>query len=253
MPDGTVLGQLGEDGVDGSVAAGVSRRWTPCASYDLDEGDAGSSNRRWHDWVVIVVVEGPSAAGKTTWASAHGPDYVVPETGRIDLPDDIGDGDLTRFWNDLNCARWAEAVQVEATRGIAVCDTDPLKLHYDYCLARIGAAGWDRFEDGVAEAAEAIDSHRLGIADVVLVSMPDTETLTRQRDSDSSRVRRNFDLHRRLVPGLRDWYRTLERLDPGRVRWEFPDQMPTPLVRERYDTELFRAWMEGLPRHVGDA
>ncbi len=201
---------------------------------------------------MIVVVEGPSAAGKTTWASAHAPDLVVPETGRIDLPDDIGDGELALFWTDVNCARWAEAVRVEATSGIAVCDTDPLKLHYDYCLARVGVAGWDRFENAVAEAAEAIGNHRMGIADVVLVNTPDAETLKQQRDSDSSRSRRNFDLHRRLIPGLRDWYRTLELLDPGRVRWEFPDRMPKPVVRERYDTELFRAWMERLPRHVGD-
>lgn len=201
---------------------------------------------------MIVVVEGPSAAGKTTWCAAHGSDSAIAETGRIEPPA-APDDDLARFWSDINCRRWAQALQVEHERGLAVCDTDPLKLHYDYCLARIGVASWGRFEAGVALAAEAIASCQLGIADIVLVNIPNDETLARQRDSDPTRGRRNFDLHRRLGPGLRDWYATLARLDPGRVIWQHPPSMPPPVARDRYDTDIFGAWMAQLPRYPGDA
>jgi hypothetical protein len=197
---------------------------------------------------VIIAVEGPSAAGKTTWCNAHVSEGFVAETGRIEQPTELSDDGLARFWNRLNCHRWATAIEVETHYGLAVCDTDPLKLHYDYCLARVGVASWDRFEAGVAAAAEAVASCTLGIADIVLVNIPDDETLLQQRASDPTRSRRNFDLHRRLGPALRDWYDILDRLDPGRVMWAYPSAVPNAVERDRYDTHLFEVWMAQLPR-----
>lgn len=122
---------------------------------------------------------------------------MVAEIARIEPPAAASDGVLARFWNDVDCRRWAEALEVESESGLAICDTDPLKLHYGYCLARIGVASWDRFEAGVAAATDSVGSCRLGIADLVLVSIPDE--------------------------------------------------------RDRYDRDLFRAWMARLPRHVATA
>ena len=51
---------------------------------------------------MFIAVEGPSAAGKTTWCSAHGSDGVVAETGWIEQPTELSDDGLARFWNDLN-------------------------------------------------------------------------------------------------------------------------------------------------------
>ena len=197
---------------------------------------------------VIVVVEGPSAAGKTTWSTDHGTGNVVPETSGVEPPDGLSDEAFGQFWTDVNCRRWAQAVAAEGKCGVAVCDTDPLKLHYDYCLARVGAVTWRRFDVAVNLALEAISARRLGMADIFLVSIPDHETLERQRNSDSTRNRRNFELHRRLGTSLRDWYATLDRLDPGRVCWEYPQQIPAPVVRQRHDANFFRCWMAELPR-----
>lgn len=197
---------------------------------------------------VIVVVEGPSAAGKTTWAAAQEPNAVLAELGPVTPPSGLSVTGLARFWTDVNCGRWQEAVRIEAERRLTVCDTDPLKLHYAYCLARIGAARWEHFEAGVAHTTEAICAGRLGLADLMLVRIPDDESLRRQRSSDTMRERHNFDLHRRLSPSLRDWYDSLAQLDPGRVRWDYPEEMPSHVVRERYDVNLFRAWMERLLR-----
>lgn len=195
-----------------------------------------------------MVVEGPSAAGKTSWVSAQSLKGVLAEASGIEVPDGLAPTGLAEFWNELNCRRWAEAVEIETTNGLVICDTDPLKLHYDYCLARVGAGSWDRFETGVVLATDAIEKKRLGLADLVLVSIPDDESLRRQRNSDTTRSRRNFELHRRLSPGLRDWYSILELLDPGRVHWGFPDSVPEPVGRDNYDAALFRSWMKQLPR-----
>ncbi len=196
---------------------------------------------------MIVAAEGPSAAGKSTWANTFLSRHVVPETGTVDVPASMSDAEHAAFWSTVNCARWKDAVSVEEATGLAVCDTDPLKLHYDYCLARVGAANWERFDFGVAEVAAAISEQRLGIADLVVVHLPDDQTLERQRDADRSRRRRNFELHRRLAEPLQDWYQTLDRLDPGRVRWSFLNLYRPYVHRNRFDRELFSAWMADLP------
>ena len=197
---------------------------------------------------MIVAVEGPSAAGKTTWAEQHGAGRLVPETGALEPPDGIGVTELAEFWCEINARRWADAIRIEAEHGIAVCDTDPLKLHYDYCLARIGHAPWERFDAGIAAVAVAMKEQRLGVVDTVVLLIPDDDTLDRQMQGDPRRRRRNFGLHRRLAEPLRDWYSALERAEPGRVLWERPRSLPTPVERNRYDTELFRKWMTALPR-----
>jgi hypothetical protein len=145
---------------------------------------------------VIIVVEGPSAAGNTTWSTEHGVRNIVPEAGHVDPPDNMTDDVHGEFWTNANCELWAESITIEAERGVAVCDTDPLKLHYDYCLARVGATTWRRFDVSVKFALDAVSLRRLGIADPVLISVPNDEILTRQRNADLTRSRRNFELHR---------------------------------------------------------
>ncbi len=64
----------------------------------------------------------------------------------------------------MNCARWAEARALEANTPVVVCDSDPLKLHYSWCLGRVGAAPWERFNHELAEVRRAIVAGRLGFA-----------------------------------------------------------------------------------------
>lgn len=88
----------------------------------------------------------------------------------------------------------------------------------------------------------------IGIADLVLCSLPDDATLERQRVADVGRRRGNFDLHRRFGPLLQEWYGALAALEPGRVQWELPETLPQRPPDERYDTDLFVAWMWSSPR-----
>ena len=50
------------------------------------------------------------------------------------------------YWTTVNSKRWSQAEDLEARTGIALCDSDPLKLHYSWCLAAVGAAPRERFE-----------------------------------------------------------------------------------------------------------
>jgi hypothetical protein len=196
---------------------------------------------------VIVALEGPSAAGKTTWLrQSVPPGDIIPEHGRIEVPS-IPVNDEAAFWAELNAERWQHAVAVEESTGRAYCDGDPLKLHYDYSLARIGLLSWERFKADVAACRREIRHRRLGLVDVVLCSIPDPEMLDRRKRGDPTRHRTNFAVNRRLGPALLDWYSTLEQLDPERVRWTFPSTPPDVQSRDRFDLELYDTWMASLP------
>jgi hypothetical protein len=198
---------------------------------------------------MILVAEGPSAAGKSRWAAQWPARLVVPEMGRVQPPGGADRDEVARFFVELNTGRWSRAIATERAEGIAICDTDPLKLHYDYCLARVGEGSWEQFQAAVEACRSAIERERLGIADVVVCDVPGDTTLDRRRRSDAARTRRNFAVHRMLGPALADWYRTLEQLEPGRVAWGFPAELPRCDTRQRFDLPLFDEWMQALPHH----
>lgn len=176
---------------------------------------------------MIVVVEGPSAAGKTTWCRQHA-SVLIEEYAPTGLePDGTDAASQAAYWVGVNSGRWRAAVDLEARSGTAICDTDPLKLHYSWCLGRVGAAPWSRFEQEFAQARDAFASGSLGFADLVLITIPASATLQAQRDADTSRRRKTFALHSTLADPLRSWYRAVEALDSGRVVWGLPaDGLP---------------------------
>jgi hypothetical protein len=179
---------------------------------------------------VIVVVEGPAAAGKTMWCQrqvgrfvpAYAPVGTEPVDGQA----------LARHWARVNMRRWAEAENLERIDGVAFCDTDPVKLHYSWGMAALGLAPRAQFDRELAVTRVAFQTGRLGFADAVLLGLPDLETLQRQRDDDMTRRRRNFATHVQLREPLRQWYATLDSLDPGRVIWDLPadgvPKLPAP-------------------------
>ena len=196
---------------------------------------------------------GPSAAGKTTWCRRHYPDELVPEyapTG--DEPDDSDPAAQANFWSEVNCRRWSQATVVERDFGLAVCDDDPMKLHYCWSLLRVGLASPQRWEHEIAANLAAITAGRLGFADLVLVSVPPAAELQRRRDEDSTRRRRNFEVHARLAEPLRQWYQAMDLVEPGRVQWDLPPDglpatVPTPRTN-RCDPALLTALLDALPR-----
>lgn len=153
----------------------------------------------------------------------------------------------------VNADRWSQAIELEHRAGLAVCDSDPLKLHYSWCLARIGAAPISRFLHELASVREAMSRRQLGFADAILVTLPSEAVLRRQKDGDATRSRRTFELHARLRGPLEQWYRSMDRLRPGAVIWDLQatavgDLSTTLRPDRRYDVELLDALVFELPR-----
>lgn len=202
---------------------------------------------------MIIVVEGPSAAGKTTWIAAHcQPDTVIAETPAGPAPDRTADpGGAAAHWAAVSAARWHAARLAEQRAGTAVCDTDPLKLHYVWSLWQTGHVSRRQWQSEVGAARELFALHRLGIADLILVEIPDLATLAARRRADPTRLRSRFELHAQLAGPLREWYQAVERLDPARVHWELPATgVPSTTAgprQERTGTGAFDSLISQLP------
>jgi hypothetical protein len=201
---------------------------------------------------VIIVVEGASGAGKTTWCRTHAGANALLEA----LPDhSVVPTDpeaAARFWVERNVARWQEVLAREARDGLVVVDTDPFKLHFVWTLVKTGQASdldWAMQRDA---ARDAFASGRYALADVFLVSDVDDATLRARRDADPSRTRRNFERHVLLRDSLLRWYSAIDRLEPGRVVFGLPAAGITPdLVakgkrKRRSGRELFDELMTEL-------
>ena len=177
---------------------------------------------------MIIVVEGPSGAGKTTWCRTHGGRYALLES----LPDHAtvptDPQAAARFWVDRNVARWDEVLEREARNGLVIVDTDPFKLHYVWTLFRTGQVSeieWTMQRDA---ARDAFASSRYALADVILVADVDVATLRARREADPWRSRRNFERHVLLRDALLRWYRAIDRLEQGRVVFGLPANGLTP-------------------------
>jgi hypothetical protein len=199
----------------------------------------------------VSVVEGISAAGKTTWCRRHAPDRLVPETFPSDRHLQQSNGQETaHYWTNWNAKRWGDAIEIEKSRGQAVCDTDPLKLHFLWSLWQIGEVPESQWRLQLAATEQAIAARKLGFADVYFVEVIDPDVARHQRDNDTMRPRDPFDLHVRLQPTLVLWYRALEAALGGRVAWSLPDtlpdsegSLPNPF---RFDVHKFREFASTL-------
>ena len=177
---------------------------------------------------MIIIVEGPSGAGKTTWCRTHAGANMLLEA----LPDHSTvpkePEAAARFWVERNVARWEEVLAREARDGLVIVDTDPFKLHFVWTLRRSGQISeveWTMQRDA---ARDAFGSRRYALADVFLVSDVDVATLRARRDADPSRTRTNFERHVLLRDSLLRWYRAIDRLEPGRVVFGLPVEGITP-------------------------
>ncbi|MGN7293789.1 hypothetical protein [Rhizobium sp. SAFR-030] len=201
--------------------------------------------------MMIIVVEGVSAAGKTTWCRSHGQLYLIPETFPSDRKAQPRTGEATaQYWTNWNAKRWGDALLMEREKGVVVCDTDPLKLHYSWCLCQIGAFPKRQWELQLKATRASFQQKQLGFADAYLIKVIDYQTAKQQCEQDISRVRDRFELHFRLQPFLIHWYQHLEEALGGGVLWTLPDDgLPynvTPPNELRYDIDVFNRLASSL-------
>lgn len=200
---------------------------------------------------MILVVEGISASGKTTWCAKHGGQHVIPENGRFEneadrIKDPVG---AATFWAERNVDRWQKALAMEDNSSWALCDSDPLKLHYIWSLWQIGETSEHDWRTELDATRETIAQGRIGFADCYIVGRIDPQLARERAKADTTRRRSGFELHVRLQQALLTWYSAMDEVLPGRVRFGFPSEMPTlKSLDERYAVVAFDQMIASLPR-----
>ncbi|WP_209346931.1 hypothetical protein [Pontixanthobacter sp. CEM42] len=207
---------------------------------------------------MIIVVEGISAAGKTTYSRQFGDEHWLPELPVKDERPDAGapTEDHTRFWAEHNIMRFQKALEIERQHGFAICDTDPMKIHYPWCIERAGFDWPDKFAIARHAVRQALADRRIGFADRYFVKNIDPAVARAQKEGDATRRRGNFEQHLALQPHLMDWFTALSKTLPDRVEFAFPDHQTvlsqlknkTPETNpRRFDVSVFDALEEHLP------
>src|ERR1035438_1026156 len=169
---------------------------------------------------MIMVMEGPSAAGKTTWCRTHCPDLLGGNASENLAAPDLYDEPqaAAHFWAEFNVKQWQSALQIEKQKGIAVCDGDPLHLYFSWALWKAGSLTRNLFDAELPWYRRAIEEGRIGFADLVLWREAPLEELRRRAKSDSTRRRRRHELYLSMIPWMKIWFAARARVLHGTVR-----------------------------------
>jgi hypothetical protein len=183
----------------------------------------------------ILVAEGPSASGKTTWCREHFPQGFVEETAEtMQAPSPYAEPrEAAAFWVERNIQRWQAALELEKRASIAVCDSDPLKLYFSWALWKAGAQDSTLFEIEAPLYRKAIEERRIGFADCVVWLEAPADELRRRAKADATRQRKRHELYLEMVPWMNAWFGARERVLPGCAR----EWSAAPRLRE----------LEGVP------
>ena len=164
---------------------------------------------------MIVCLEGPSAAGKTTlaWAlhSAHGA-VVIPELVATDAPPPA---QAEPWFSDRHAERWQDARAAAASAPFAVIDCDPLKgLWYNGMHAHVG---WPPIDVVEPLYRARIERGVLAFPDLYIYLDATEAQLRQRRADDPTRQRRGFAKNLATVGPQRAYFSALADADPGRV------------------------------------
>lgn len=204
---------------------------------------------------MIVAIEGPSAAGKTTWCRSHFPDCHIAETpANIVAPDLFADpAEVGQFWVNHAIVNWRKALDIERKHDLAVCDGDPFHLYFSWSLWKSGAQGRELFDIESVLYQVAFDRQEIGFVDHVLwIDVPQAE-LRRRAHADTRRRRKRQEIYLALVPWMKTWFATRELAMPGTLRTLRDDIRVQELKPApgscRYDTSV----IERMLAHIATA
>jgi hypothetical protein len=159
---------------------------------------------------MLIVVEGPSAVGKTTLLELVPADRVIGEEALLVPPGTDSLGSLP-YAVESSVRRWERLLEAEARHGRAYADSDPLKLYYDFARTAVGELDRGVYDAGWRLMARAMDERRISFADRVVFIYASRGTLAKRRAADATRRRGKFALHVRLAPAIEAYYAALEQ------------------------------------------
>lgn len=191
---------------------------------------------------MIVVMEGPSAVGKTTWCRTRCPEVSIEEASEsIEAPSlDSDPTEVAEFWSNFNAGLWRAGLEMERMCGLAVFDSDPFHLYFSWALWKVGFLTRALFEKELALYRRAIEQQRIGFADYMVWREAPLDELRRRAKADSTRRRHRHEVYLSLIPWMKSWFEARERMLPGSLlswspEFRLEDLGASCVVPHRYD------------------
>jgi|SRR5215213_812250 len=216
---------------------------------------------------MIIVVEGPSAVGKTTLLRQLPASHVIGEDwAALGFPPEQWPNLDTpagqAFGVRASSHRWKLLCDVEHQFGSAYADTDPLKLYYQFALALHGTRSRAQLRTTFDYCRRALETEQLGFADIIVFLRASPATLRSRKQQDASRQRRRFDLHVELIDAFAHYYALLEQIRPGTVTFHDTDldgttstilsrPLPQHPLYARFDVHTFDALQDAVFHALG--
>lgn len=213
----------------------------------------------------VVCLEGPSAVGKTTLGARLARECgaaVVPELSAGPPPPPR---ESAAWFVERHAALWQRARAEAESAPFAVLDGDPFKgLWYNRVYAE---EGWEGVDTVAPLYRAAVARGALAFPDLYVVLTATEAQLRRRRAGDTTRQRRGFEKHLRLLEPLRQYFSALRDAAPSRVLFldtSRPDELVCEVVAalrllpaDAPDSarllEHIAAWLRAHPHAASDA
>ena len=161
---------------------------------------------------MIVCLEGPSAVGKSTTASAlaaSGGVAIAEANVLFARPAD----EAPDWYLERQVERWAIAARAP---GLAILDGDPFQplwYNWTYGFAR------QSLDELAAFYRPRLADREIGWPHLYFVLGAGVDALRERKAGDSARPRRGFEMHLRFVEPQRRYFEAMRRFSPDRVRF----------------------------------
>lgn len=165
----------------------------------------------------IICLEGASAVGKSTtcrYLDAHYGFRIIPEVNELfSRPSK----ESPQWYFEKQVERWALAKEVSCGGEIAVLDGDPFQpLWYNWIYSDLG---FQPVEEVFKFYSEALKGGRIKFPNQYFILTAPDELLKVRKESDSTRSRRNFELHLRLIKPQIEYFAHMNEAQSGIIEF----------------------------------
>ena len=199
--------------------------------------------------MAIIFIEGLSAVGKTTTSyeiARRCNAYVVDEVPPLfQVPDNLAGEELNAWLMERALDRWRIAQEQADEFDLVILDGDHIKIWYDWIYGPEGDS-WKRCHKYLREK---IEEGSLGLPDGYFLLSASEDKLRTRKLSDSTRSRRNFEKHLKLIEPQKRFFEslnvllpgyvsTIESLEPQRTAGEIPNGVSRLPKMDRHSLEI---------------
>jgi thymidylate kinase len=163
----------------------------------------------------IICFEGASAVGKTTTAKSFNSQFGAPFVPEVIQLFKRPDNEPPEWYFERQADRWTLACRQSRTHKLVILDGDPFQpLWYNWAY---NYEGWQDLDFSARFYRAAIQNKTIDFPDLYFVFGSDETELRKRKVNDSTRSRRGFEAHLKMIEPQRRYFQAMRAFSPRRV------------------------------------